>query len=285
MTHRLAIVARAARPRQSPPVRQRILRALAALAAAMLCGQAGAAGADVAATWERARVGLPRALTGQRLILGRMADPEVAAALARVPAGLGLPAVLFLHGCNGFSLEEENARLFLVEHGYPVFMPDSFARPGRQSNCATATGATALEPLASTFRLEEIDHALDRIARLGFVDRVFLAGSSEGGLAVASQRHSPLPLAGILILAWHCQGREPFVGVKAAPEVPVLAIIGGDDPWYRARPGRHCGEVFAGRANARSIVLPGSGHAIFGADGLANAERARAAILEFLGAR
>lgn len=243
---------------------------------------AAAADTDAAATWRRAQVALPRSFTGQRPILGLMADAEVGMALQRAPAGLRLPAVLLLHGCNGFGVEEENARLLLVENGYPVFMPDSFARPGRRSNCATATGATALEPLAPTFRLEEIDFALDQIARLGFVDRVFLIGSSEGGLAVASQRHSPLPLAGIVILSWHCQGREPFVGVKAPPEIPVLAIIGDNDPWYRARAGRHCGEVLAGRRDARSIVLPGSGHSIFSATDLANAERARAAILAFL---
>jgi dienelactone hydrolase len=262
----------------------RVVRGLAVALGCMvvLSAPASAADLDVAATWERAQVALPRSFTGQRPILGLMADGEVAAALRRAAAAARVPVVLLLHGCNGFGVEEENARLFLMEHDYPVFMPDSFARAGRRSNCATTTGATALEPLAPTLRLEEIDFALAQLARLAFVDRVFLVGSSEGGLAVASQGRSPLPLAGIVILSWHCQGREPFVGVKAPPEIPVLAIIGDGDPWYWARPGRHCGEVFVDRRAAESIVLPGSGHSIFSASDMANAERARAAILAFL---
>jgi dienelactone hydrolase len=275
------IVAWAVGPRQS-------LLCAAALALALVAPGAASAQANdrgVAATWERAQVGLPREFTGHRPVLGLMSDAAVAAALQRPAAAARVPVVLLLHGCNGFGVEEENLRLFLIENGFPVFMPDSFARAGRQSNCATVAGATALEPLAPTMRLEEIDYALDRLAALGFVDRVFLVGSSEGGQAVASQRASPLPLAGVVVLSWHCQGREPFAGVKAPPEVPVLAVIGDNDPWYRARAGRHCGEVFAGRRDARSIVLPGGGHAVFSGADIANGELARAAILEFLSAR
>jgi dienelactone hydrolase len=130
--------------------------------------------------------------------------------------------------------------------------------------------------------MQEIDYALGELAKLPFVDRVFLIGYSEGGLAVANAERGPLPLAGIVVLSWHCQGHESFVGIKAPPEVPVLAIIGDSDPWYRALPGRHCGEVFNGRRVAESIILPGSGHSIFSAADMANAERARAAILAFL---
>lgn len=256
--------------------------ALALLLGAPAQGPARAAGADAAPTWERAQVALPRELTGQRPILGLMADAEVLAALQRIPPAPRAAVVLLMHGCNGIGIEETNARLFLLEQGYAVFMPDSFARPGRQSNCATTIGATALAPIAPSLRLDEIDYALGQLARLPFVDRVFLAGSSEGGQAVASLAHSPLTLAGIVVLSWHCQGREAFAGIQAPPEVPVLAIIGDDDPWYRARPGRHCGQVFEGRPAAQSIVLPGSGHSIFSAADPGNAQRARAAIADFL---
>ncbi len=62
----------------------------------------------------------------------------------------------------------------------------------------------------------------------------------------------------------------------------MLAVIGDNDPWYRARAGRHCGEVFAGRRDARSIVLPGGGHAVFSGADIANGELARTAIVAFL---
>lgn len=240
---------------------------------------------ELALTWQRAHVALPRLVPGGRPALGLMRDPDVQAALAAVPADLRVPAILLMHGCNGLGEEEESAKLFLMDQGYPVFLPDSFARPGRRSNCAVGTATTAYAPEAPGLRLAELDYALDRLRALAFVDRVFLLGYSEGGLAVASVERSPLPLAGIAITAWHCQGRDGFVGIKAPRDVPVLAILGDNDPWYRARGGRHCGEVFDGRPDATSIVLPGNAHQIFTSPIVANAERARDAVLAFLKAR
>ena len=237
---------------------------------------------DVSATWQRAEVALPAPLFGPRPVLGLWADQEVQQSLAAVPAGSRLPAALVLHGCSGFGIEETNAKLFLVASGYPVFMPDSFARRGRQSNCAVRTGATGFAPGAPYLRLEEIDYALAAIARLGFVDRVFLVGLSEGGLAVAAVDRSPLPLAGIVVLSWHCQGREPYQGIKAPADVPVLTLIGDSDPWYQAMAGRHCGEVFGRRADARSLVLPGNGHPVFTSPIAVNQAQAMDAIRAFL---
>jgi len=237
----------------------------------------------VAATWARAHVALPRLAAGLRPVLGLVGDAEVQAALAAVPgAAVSVPAVLLMHGCSGIGAEEESAKLFLMDSGFPVFMPDSFARRGRQANCAVRTARTALAPGVPYLRLEEIDYALAAMASLGFVERVFLVGYSEGGLAVASVERSPLPISGIVVLAWHCQGREPHVGIKAAPEVPALTVIGDNDPWYKARAGRHCGEVFGARKQATSLVLPGNGHAVFTSSSPANAARAQDAIRTFL---
>ncbi|MCK6449512.1 MAG: dienelactone hydrolase family protein [Alphaproteobacteria bacterium] len=258
------------------------LAALAALALLVFCPDARAAEDEVAATWDRAHVALPRLAAGQRPVLGRLRDADVQVALSALSAGLRVPAVLLLHGCSGIGAEEESAKLFFMERGYPVFMPDSFARPGRQSNCAVRTAQTALAPGTPYLRLAEIDYALAAIAALGFVERVFLVGYSEGGLAVAAIEQSPLPLAGIVVLSWHCQGREPYVGIKAPPEVPALAVIGDNDPWYKARAGRHCGEVFGDRRRAVSLVLPGNGHEVFTSSSPASAARALDAIRTFL---
>ncbi len=239
----------------------------------------------MALTWQRAHVALPRLAPGMRTTLGLLRDPDVQAALAAVPPDLKVPAILYLHGCNGIGGEEESAKLFLMDQGYPVFLPDSFARPNRRSNCAVGTATTAYAPEAPGLRLAELDYALERLKALGFVDRVFLVGYSEGGLAVASIEKSPLPIAGIAITAWHCQGRDGYVGVKAPRDVPVLAILGDNDPWYRSRGGRHCGEVFGDRPDATSLVLPANPHQIFTSPIVANAERARDAMLAFLKAR
>lgn len=251
-------------------------------ASILLIAGAALAEDDVAATWQRAEVALPAPAFGPRHLIGLMADAEVRSALEAAPRDRRLPAALVLHGCSGFGIEEINAKLFLVENGYPVFMPDSFARRGRQSNCATRTGAVGLSPGSPYLRLEEIDYALAALAGLGFVDRVFLVGLSEGGLAVASVDRSPLPIAGIVVLSWHCQGREPHAGIKAPDEVPVLAMIGDSDPWYRPLAGRHCGEMFAGRKHATSLVLPGNGHAVFTSAIAENQAHALDAIRAFL---
>lgn len=258
---------------------------LAGLLLLILSASPSRADEELALTWQRAHVALPRLHPAGRPTLGLLRDADVQAALAQMPADLRVPAVLLMHGCNGIGDEEESTKLFLMDQGYPVFLPDSFARPGRRSNCAVGTATTAYAPEAPGLRLSELDYALTKLSTLGFVDRVFLLGYSEGGLAVASVERSPVPIAGIAITAWHCQGRDGFVGIKAPREVPVLAILGDADPWYRSRGGRHCGEVFDDRPDARSIVLPGNAHQIFTSPIVANAERARDAVLAFLKAR
>jgi dienelactone hydrolase len=257
---------------------------IGAILALLTLATAPAAASDdaVAPTWRRAQVALPRLAPEQRPVIGLVGDAEVQAALAAVPPTSRVPAVLLLHGCSGIGTEEESAKLFFMEAGLPVFMPDSFARSGRQSNCAVRTTQTALAPGTPYLRLEEIDYALAAMAGLGFVDRVFLVGYSEGGLAVASVDRSPLPLAGIVVLAWHCQGRDPYIGIKAPPEVPALTVIGDSDPWYKARAGRHCGEVFGDRRKAESLVLSGNGHQVFTSASPANAARALEAIRDFI---
>jgi len=262
-------------------LRARLGRVLAAVLLACV-GFPVAAQDDVAVTWERAQVALPRLAPELRPVIGLLQEADVQRALAEIPAGARFPVVLYMHGCSGMDVEEESAKLFLMESGYPVFMPDSFARRGRQSNCALVRRTTGGASGAPFLRLAEIRYALDELARLPFVDRVFLVGYSEGGLAVANVEQSPVPLAGIVVMSWHCQGHEEFSGIKAPPDVPVLALIGDNDRWYAARQGRHCGEVFGDRAASRSIVLPGNDHAVFTAPSLANVERARGAILAFL---
>ena len=77
------------------------------------CAPATAPGraADVALTWER------------RLERRPEAPPPV-------------PVVVFMHGCTGIWTSDTPAWVsFLASHGYAVVAPDSFARPGRLSNC------------------------------------------------------------------------------------------------------------------------------------------------------
>lgn len=255
-----------------------------ALVAAALDPTGVLAEPDVAPTWERAHVALPRTLTGGRPVFGLWHDRVVQKAVVKIAAAGKSPAVILLHGCNGIGTEEESIKLILVQHDFSVFMPNSFARVGRRANCDVSSYETSLFPQAHEFRLEEIDYVLERLRGLGWIDqrRIFLMGFSEGGMAAAA--YDGDAVAGIVITGWHCQGREPYAGIKAPPSVPVLAIIGADDPWYRAKRGRHCGQVFNGRAAAKSVVLPGNGHTIVNSPIVENTEAATAALLHFLGA-
>lgn len=236
----------------------------------------------VASTWERAEVALPASVTGALPVLGLWLEPAVQQAVRSIDESVQAPAVVFLHGCNGIGREEESAKLILLESGVAAFFPDSFARRGRAANCLPERHATALFPQAHPFRQQEIAYALAQVHKLPWVDqnRVFLMGFSEGAMAVAYFNGSGI--AGQVILGWHCQGHPPYVGLRTAVTVPVLAIIGADDPWYAGRHGRHCGEVFEPERPARSLVLPGNGHAVLNSPIVANADLARKAILDFL---
>lgn len=241
-----------------------------------------AARADVSSTWQRAFVSIPGHIFGGRPILGKWRDAFVQRGIQSIPDGTNMAVIIFLHGCNGIAHEEEAARLVFMEAGYATFFPDSFARTGRRSNCSLGDHRTSLAPEAHRYRIEEIDYALQQVRRLSWVDqsRVFVMGFSEGGMAVANYPGNGL--AGLVITGWHCQGRPPNVGIKSDAQVPVLAILGSEDPWYVAKRGEHCGQVFYGRPDATSLVLPGNGHAIVNSSILKNAERAKDAIISFL---
>lgn len=237
---------------------------------------------DVSVTWQRAYVAVPGHIFGGRPILGKWRDAAVQREIGKIPNGTAMAAIIFLHGCNGFAREEEAARLMFMEAGYATFFPDSFARARRRANCSIGNHRTSLAPEAHAYRAEEIDYAVRQVRRLPWVDRtrIFVMGFSEGGMAVANYPGNGL--AGLVITGWHCQGRPPNVGIKSDSKVPVLTILGDQDPWYAAKRGEHCGQVFNGRPEATSLVLPGNGHAIVNSPILENAERAKRAIISFL---
>ena len=73
-----------------------------------------------------------------------------------------------------------------------------------------------------------------------------------------------------------------YYGLKLPPSVPVLAIIGNEDPWYAALKDKHCGLLFNGRAKSESIVLPDNGHNVMNSSNVANVEYSKSAILDFI---
>jgi hypothetical protein len=199
-----------------------VIRALGiALAFLQLAGAGSPALADksaVVATWNEGYV----SVVGNYLCgFARIGHPdtEKECLIPGVPdAKEPVPAVIFLHGCMGWSNRQARVMNLFKENGYVTFSPDSFARPGRKSKCGKRSRVTGL-------RLEEIRYAVKQIRKLPWVDqdRLVLAGSSEGGMAAA--RYTGNDFRAIVILAWGC-GRGT---INAPKSVPVLNLVGKDD--------------------------------------------------------
>jgi dienelactone hydrolase len=234
--------------------------------------------AGLAETWRRARIALPQALTaGGEIRQGELGDVAVATALANVPAGRKVPTVLYLHGCSGFGTSGKVNVALLVEAGYAVIAPDSFARPGRPATCDPKRNAVivAREVAAEVhrMRLAEVRYALERIGEFPWVDRdnLFLFGHSQGGTAAAAY-------TGKGFRARVVTGTRCTRGIGARADEPVLALFSTADPWFKDPKVRTCWERRRGR-DIEAHEFPGKTHL------MATIPEARYAILEFLARR
>ena len=84
-----------------------------------------------------------------------------------------------------------------------------------------------------------------------------LKGFSEGGIATATVTGAVVNAR--VIEGWTCHsGWSRYRGLAASPSEPVLALVGGDDPWFRpACLHGDCGVFMDGR-NGRISSLPGT---------------------------
>ena len=224
---------------------------------------------DLVRTWEEAWVYLPAAEDGDQPVAAKIGSlgGKAAARIARFQErGPKPPVVLYLHGCTGLG----NIVFFdaLAQAGYVVIAPDSMARGFRPLQCDPETRTGGHNLFVYDFRLAEISYALERMRELSWIDHdnQFLAGTSEGGVAVALYRGGEFRAR--VIAQWTCRGDPIVQGLAAPASTPVLAIVHADDPWYG--PERtvdqqgHCGEFMAERLTSRTIVLEsGDAHNIF----------------------
>jgi len=227
--------------------------------------------AEVARTWEEARVFLPPRVpppSGTHPYLLPLKPAKVP------PQDHPLPTVLYLHGCTGFiPWYDGNWAETLTAAGYAVVMPTSLAREYRPTNCDPETQKAERAPQVHEMRLEEIKYALAKLRRLEWVDQqnLFLMGHNEGGIAAA--RWSGSEFNGHIISGWKCTHPEGWLfGVHAPRTTPVLAINHQYDPWYLGPLDGSC----ARRDNDREIILPGPGHET------ADSPEAREAVVQFL---
>ena len=251
---------------------RRCFAVVAVMHIASLFAAAAAIGSDtaeVARTWEEARVFLPGSATPLK------------------PAGVTardrpLPVVLYLHGCGGFDYSHDGTMggwaQTLTAAGYAVVMPTSFARQHRPQNCDTAAQVGGLAMEVMDMRLEELEYGLAQLRTLSWADQrnLFLMGHSEGGITVA--RWGGRGFNGHIISGWTCTAppRPAFDGLRTPPMTPVLAISFEIDPWFPGPYAGSCASKFGTRKDARQVTLPGTGHET------ASHAEARTAVLRFL---
>ena len=211
---------------------------------------------DVSATWVFGQHYLPSSVTKsgstESFDLTYKAPLGKRVAKKSLKAGVKVPIAIHMHGCKGIDDGDDAGqyRSLLLSQGYAVFMPNSFARPGRQVLC----GKGGMYERIDT-RLEEVRYALDQVQKLKWVNQknIILTGFSEGGNTVDNWYTDEF--AGQIILGSACTLTDD--GSPAAPKnVPVLAIVGESDNY---RPGLSC-TITRKAKGSKSIVIPGADH-------------------------
>ena len=148
---------------------------------APMVAPAAAGESEVRKTWDGATVEV--IVDGVR-IRGAMAGQRVQAGLAKIPPGLALPTIIYVHGCTGLTSREESLFRKLALWGFVVVAPDSFARTGRVATC----GSRAAQPATISLRREEVRYAARQAVAAPWADpdNLFLFGQSEGGWTVTN---------------------------------------------------------------------------------------------------
>ena len=205
--------------------------------------------ADLLRTWQRASVIVPGET---RLIRGWIDDIDERMPEAAVPH----PTVIYLHGCAGLGRISHDAARLLAEAGYAVIMPDGFAREHKPKSCDPARQVGGFHRGVLGWRQAEANQAIREARQLAWVDadNVFLWGFSEGGTTAATVTGEPVNAR--IVEGWTCHaGWGEYRGLHASAAEPVLALLGGEDPWFRPPYLQgDCGAFMDGRDGSVSIV-------------------------------
>jgi len=164
--------------------------------------------------------------------------------------GAKVPAVIYLHGCNG-PINAKSWAWDFAEFGFAFFAPDSFRRPGRTVNCQQGNLDSRIFE-----RHYELAYALNQIQKLPWVDqkRLILVGFSEGA-------HAASDYGGDGFIAHILLGNDCRFGGPSAPSgVAVLNIVGTND---RYGYGGGC-NIWRDVGGSKSVVLKNLAHNVQG---------------------
>lgn len=233
---------------------------------------------SLAASTANADVCLPAAATGGAVFSGKFKDiPQV--------SGRKVPVIVFLHGSSGLGLKAIGEwQQWLCGLGYASVAPDSFALPGRVTYKSPIDKASYERIHA--LRGSEIGPMLAALQmhRWADSDRLILAGTSEGAVAVA--RYTGTMFAAKMLFAWSCETNYFVDAPRNAfePGKPVLNLISNTDPYFsasnswlgNAQAAGHCAAALKDNPKAVVALIPHAPHTLL------NLPAARAAVLGFL---
>ena len=233
---------------------------------------------SIAAGLARSRVALPASLTGKDVILADFPD---------LPSSSGqAPVVVFLHGSSGLNpqLGYEEWQLWLARQGIASFMFDGMQLENRLTYQSPAD-KDVYEKIHA-LRASEIGIALDALGQCAWADKrkLFLAGTSEGGVAAA--RYDGDAFMAKMIYSWSCEDNY-FVEVHrtSTKPIPLLNIMSSTDKYYsqanpflgNAQATGNCQATFGGaQEHVQVVLLPDAPHTLI------NLPAARSATLGFI---
>ncbi len=198
------------------------------------------------------------------------------------------PVVLFMHGSSGVNEQTRLLANWLADSlQVAMVVPDSMQTADRLTY-SSPIPADDYEDIHA-MRLEELKYAMQNIFDEEFCDgRVFIAGTSEGGVCVARYESDEEEWAevGRMIFSWSCEDnyhvREH--GTNIPDYLPVLNIMSAADKFFSQKNSYldnptalgHAGKALENNPNARILLLPGAPHTLF------NLPVAREAIKNFI---
>ena len=161
-----------------------------------------------------------------------------------------IPVAVFLHGCGGLAATNWMFFELLLNEGFVVIAPDSFARLNRQPQCYAQSSQTY------RYRLDEARYALSRLTGVSWVDenKLILAGHSEGGEAVGMWSYGGY--SAVISTGADCDKTNGTFHASAS--TPALSLIGSEDE----RELTPCNVIGRGSgSNAR--VIKGADHQVY----------------------
>ena len=172
------------------------------------------------------------------------------------------PVLVYLHGCTGLNEDSREWARTIKNLGFIVIQPDSFAIPGRRSNCDPNDQRRQVIEGFDSFKLrnQELLYARDELLKLSWLDKnkIYLMGHSEGGMTVS--RTSIEGFRAVISSGYWCPVR---LEIKHG-EAPFLFLNWEDDPWFRDRAGNRkpktCERLAKNRIVSEQVLLAGQGH-------------------------